>query len=315
MQLRRTSWLANRRVGMAMLLLAGAGFPRVGFAQLLTEFPVPTVNATLHGVAAGPDGNVWFTETIPSKIGRITPTGTITEFTIPQPFDFPHVIAAGPDGNLWFMQTNSKIGRITPRDRLPSSTFPRSITATGSWQVRMGTSGLRSTGPFMIGRITPTGRSPSSPAPGAGRPWTITAGRTAISGSPRIGNRIGQITTAGVVTEFPLPSANSNPRTITAGPDGNLWFTEDLGNRIGRITTAGSITEFPLQRLARRSESQRGPTAISGSRPSKASGELPRPAPSRSSRSPCPLAVRLTSRPVRTGISGLRRVKATKSGA
>jgi hypothetical protein len=33
---------------------------------------------------------------------------------------------------------------------------------------------------------------------------------------------------------------------ITAGPDGNLWFTEILGKQIGRITPDGSITEFPL---------------------------------------------------------------------
>jgi sugar lactone lactonase YvrE len=31
---------------------------------------------------------------------------------------------------------------------------------------------------------------------------------------------------------------------ITAGPDGNLWFTEQSGNRIGRITPHGAITEF-----------------------------------------------------------------------
>lgn len=31
---------------------------------------------------------------------------------------------------------------------------------------------------------------------------------------------------AQTITEFPLPSAGSNPNGITAGPDGNLWFTE-----------------------------------------------------------------------------------------
>ena len=30
--------------------------------------------------------------------------------------------------------------------------------------------------------------------------------------------------------------ANSNPTDITAGPDGNLWFVEQLGNKSGRIT-------------------------------------------------------------------------------
>src|SRR5216684_1342561 len=51
--------------------------------------------------------------------------------------------------------------------------------------------------------------------------------------------------TAGTITEFPIPTASSTPRGITAGPDGNLWFTERGGNSIGRITPSGSITEFP----------------------------------------------------------------------
>jgi hypothetical protein len=51
-----------------------------------------------------------------------------------------------------------------------------------------------------------------------------------------------------VITEFPVPTGSSQPYGITAGPDGNLWFTENgiAGNKIGRITTAGVITEFPL---------------------------------------------------------------------
>jgi streptogramin lyase len=48
------------------------------------------------------------------------------------------------------------------------------------------------------------------------------------------------------ITEFPIPTANSNPSEITLGPDGHLWFTEYDGNKIGRITVAGNITEFPL---------------------------------------------------------------------
>jgi streptogramin lyase len=57
------------------------------------------------------------------------------------------------------------------------------------------------------------------------------------------GNQIGRITTAGVITEFTIPS-NASPVSITVGPDGALWFTEGNRNNIGRITTAGSITEY-----------------------------------------------------------------------
>ena len=55
---------------------------------------------------------------------------------------------------------------------------------------------------------------------------------------------IGRITTTGTVTEFPLP-AGDDLGTITAGPDGALWFTA-LNHHIGRITTTGTVTEFPL---------------------------------------------------------------------
>ncbi len=59
-------------------------------------------------------------------------------------------------------------------------------------------------------------------------------------------NQIGRVTTAGVMTEFPIPTAGSHPWGITTGPDGALWFTENSASRIGRITTAGAITEFPI---------------------------------------------------------------------
>ncbi len=60
----------------------------------------------------------------------------------------------------------------------------------------------------------------------------------------RASARIGRITTAGQVTEFPL-TAGSQPDGITLGPDGKLWFTEAGSSKIGRITKRGRIKEFP----------------------------------------------------------------------
>jgi streptogramin lyase len=63
-------------------------------------------------------------------------------------------------------------------------------------------------------------------------------------------------------TQHKVPTADSEPRYITPGSDGNLWFTEgadfftpnddpDTGgafhNQIGRITPAGEITEFRVE--------------------------------------------------------------------
>ena len=53
------------------------------------------------------------------------------------------------------------------------------------------------------------------------------------------GAKIGQITTAGVITEFPIPgNRQSQPPSIAAGPDANLWFTMQYNNQVGRITDA-----------------------------------------------------------------------------
>jgi streptogramin lyase len=45
---------------------------------------------------------------------------------------------------------------------------------------------------------------------------------------------------------FALPTPNSAPTGIVAGPDGALWFTESGANKIGRITPSGAVTEFAL---------------------------------------------------------------------
>jgi virginiamycin B lyase len=63
-------------------------------------------------------------------------------------------------------------------------------------------------------------------------------------------DRIGRITSTGVVTEFQLP-VGSGPDAIVSGPEGNLWFTERTTDRIGRINpraanVQGSLVEFSV---------------------------------------------------------------------
>jgi streptogramin lyase len=48
-------------------------------------------------------------------------------------------------------------------------------------------------------------------------------------------SKIGRITVSGVITEFATPTPNSTPVSIVAGPDGNLWFTENMASKIGRF--------------------------------------------------------------------------------
>ena len=54
---------------------------------------------------------------------------------------------------------------------------------------------------------------------------------------------IGKITTAGVVTEFPLANVNADPRGIVYYR-GALWFTEYGADKIGRMTSDGTVKEL-----------------------------------------------------------------------
>src|SRR5262250_830471 len=50
----------------------------------VTEFPIPdTVTPRPEGITRGPDGNLWFAETLADRIGRITPAGVVTQFSLP----------------------------------------------------------------------------------------------------------------------------------------------------------------------------------------------------------------------------------------
>jgi streptogramin lyase len=81
-------------------------------------------------------------------------------------------------------------------------------------------------------------------APDSG-PWGITAGPDGnlwfTERHPQSG-RIGRITPAGKVTEFPAGPAPTV--SITAGPDGNVWFASMTA--VGRITPTGTVKTYPI---------------------------------------------------------------------
>ena len=214
----------------------------------ITEFPVP--DGSPYGIAAGPDGNLWFTDLGSNRIGRITTSGTITEFVVPTAGSDPGGIAAGPDGNLWFTENSgNKIGRITPSGTITEFPVPTSGSSPG-W-ITAGPDGnvwFTENSGNKIGRITPSGTITEFPIPTSGcDPEGITAGPDGnLWFVEYFGNKIGRITPSGAITEFPVPTAASSPAGIAAGPDGNLWFTEWDGNKIGRITPSGTITEFTI---------------------------------------------------------------------
>jgi len=99
---------------------------RITTDDKVTEFtggvtPGLSVGGSPTGIAAGPDGNLWFVKTAdPGMVVRIKPDGEVTEFRggvapgLPVN-GFPISIAAGYDGAMWFTLAANPgyIGHIT----------------------------------------------------------------------------------------------------------------------------------------------------------------------------------------------------------
>jgi virginiamycin B lyase len=199
---------------------------------------------------------MWFTAS--NKIGRITTTGVVSEYLVPfaSPNSQPASITNGPDGALWFTLF-TQIGRLTTSGQftafaLPANTYADTSIVTGPdgalWMPALNVSG--STNNNQILRLTTIGaptaftisQCNSTPFGGItlgpdGALWFVDKCNTAI----------GRITTAGVITEYPIPTWTGYLENIATGPDGALWFTDSgRGGYIGRITISGAWTEYPL---------------------------------------------------------------------
>jgi virginiamycin B lyase len=222
---------------------------RIATDGAITEFPIPMADAAdpqfapvgaysrASGIIASADGGAWFSRTLSSgegvfhsSIGRVPPSGgALTTFPLARAMgESVSSMVSGPDGNLWFAMGPSSavnvIARITPGGEL--TVFP-----------------LPALGASRIGDLTKIVVGPD------GNLWFTRMIRQGDGGA----SRIGRITPAGVIAEFPLPPGADRFRIVAdmaAGPDGNLWFAEVDGDggsvrpSIGRVTPAGDITEF-----------------------------------------------------------------------
>jgi virginiamycin B lyase len=179
-----------------------------------TVFPLPSGSGATD-MTLGPDGSLWFSDFEKNRIGRMTLAGAVTEYPLPTTFRGPHSITVGPDGAIWFTSDTAQVGRME-------------ITGGGFRYFDL----------------------PESPGSIYAQFSAITTGS---DGNLWLGVQLNQgggnvvrVTPDGQVTEFPLPGPADWVLDIVAGPDGALWFTEEIANKIGRITTSGVLTEFPL---------------------------------------------------------------------
>ena len=221
---------------------------------IITEFKTGiTPSSNVIGIAAGPDGNLWFAECAGNRIGRITTAGVVSEFSSGIAANSgPDAITAGPDGNLWWVGVGTnRFGKITTTGTVTEYTASGLGAGLG---IVTGPDGNlwaleELVGNEFVAKITTSGTvaadislgvpygSGQTPAITAGPDGNIWFTESQGIGTIAIGGSAGTLYSAGI-------NANANTAGITSGPDGNLWFAEHGTATIGKSTTAGIVTEF-----------------------------------------------------------------------
>jgi virginiamycin B lyase len=226
---------------------------RITPAGQVTEFtPTAGGNAAGSSITAGADGNVWFAAGPYSpSVSRITPEGQITTYFVGSGLALIGGLTAGPDGNVWFtvsiLNGGEKVGFITPDGQV--------TTFSISFQGVFGSTGDITTGPDgnlwfthdrTLAMITPTGVLRDHVVDNVGAALTTGPDGNLWASGPQYdpltgrlaGDFIERISVTGSVTTFSVGTFSASHSAITAGPDGNLWFTEPDSNEIGSITPA-----------------------------------------------------------------------------
>ena len=231
----------------------------------MTEFPLAGGGSD---IAAGPDGAVWVAQSSASKIVRMTTEGSVTGSWPVGPF--PGAIAAGPKGRLWFTTTGTTYPGAPP-DTVGSidasgevAEFPLTPKTSG-WQDNdpLGIVGGPDGNAWFterlgerVGQVTPTGTVTEIPLTDGRHPRGIAVGADGNLWFSAEDRHIGRVTPALALTEFVTDALAFD---IATGADGALWFTEPGPSRVGRITTAGSITMFQLRDYSHPREIVAGP--------------------------------------------------------
>jgi streptogramin lyase len=214
----------------ATVVANGTGISSVSTAFTPTptfyQFSIPVAANRPQWIAAGSDGNMWFTENPGGKVARITPAGVVTEFTVPTANAQPQMIVGASDGNLWFTEFST-----TPP---PGTSKIAKVTTTGTFTE------------FSTLFAPPPPDNPLGLVDRLdGNIWYV------ANGSSRVGF---QGISSGVAGETSIPTANSGPFGIATAPDNNLYYTESATDKIGRIAdlftaqseislTAGTVPE------------------------------------------------------------------------
>ena len=185
-------------------------------------FMPPTRSTIYRGIAAGPDGNIWFSDNNGDALVRTMMTGKTKSFAL----DFTE------NGQIFgFEPLNPAVGADGKFYVTTDGTDPKN----GAGMI-----GVLSTGGAFKIHDSPSKDDLGNNGLALGPDGDVWFAEKA---------HIAKITPTGTITEFAYPSGlNDNTAAgVVTGPDRKVWFTEYFTQKVANIDPAtGTITEFDV---------------------------------------------------------------------
>lgn len=248
--------------------------------KTISEYPLGA-NTEPMDIATGPDKNLWVTQLCKPQsscttgmLAQVTIAGQVTEFPVPDTshannYVYPCEITSGPNGDLWFTISGGyysmAVGEMKTDGTLTE--FPNDVNSQGAagggcgggittgadgnlWHADFVSASYSVSAYSGIDRTNTTGTGTLFDLPwqcntAVGVSSTVTGsdGNVWFIQSPSCGQtEISKITPSGTVSSYPV---TVDPRSLTAGPDGALWFIAK--GYLGRMTTSGDVTLYPIR--------------------------------------------------------------------
>ena len=218
----------------------------------IKEWSIPSKGGHPHDPAVGPDGALWFTEQMVSKLGRLDPaTGEFKEYPLKGANDGPHGLVADREGNIWYTGNfAAHIGKLNPRTgevtqyKMPDAKAedPHSLVfdAQGMlwFTVQVGN---------MVGRLDPkTGKVELKAAPSKdARPYGIQINSKGVPFFCEFGtNKLAKIDPKTMeIMEYPL-AKDVLPRRLAIDAQDKVYFTDYQSGNLGRLDPANGVAKM-----------------------------------------------------------------------
>lgn len=222
----------------------------------IIEYATPTPDG--DGSKVGVDslvmdraGDIWFTERISNRIGKLRPDGTIKEYDIPTKGGYALGVDLDSKGNVWFAERyGNRLGLLKPdgtieemelpdKDSEPRTVFVDSTDRVWYTAREANQIGYLDAATKQLHRL----QIPTKLA----RPAGICETRDGtIYFVEMVGNKLAKVRGDQII-EYPIPTKFSAPFKCAVDPKGDIWFTQVFGNAIARFDVrTEEITEYKI---------------------------------------------------------------------